>query len=249
MQKTIVIIPTYNEAENLPRITSSLFELHIDGLEILVVDDASPDGTGQLADQLALQYPDHFHIMHRAGKLGLGTAYIQGFKWAIEHGGDYIIHMDADFSHPPNCIPQFLALISDYDVVVGSRYIKGGRLDEHWPWYRRLLSWWANSVWVRVILGTHTRDATAGFKCWQASALQNIGLDRVHSTGYVFMVEMCYLAEKLGYRIKEIPIYFAERSVGDSKMDSRIKIEAAIRVFEIRMRYHDLKPSDNYVRR
>jgi dolichol-phosphate mannosyltransferase len=248
MPKTIVIIPTYNEAENLPRITLALFELNIDGLEILVVDDASPDGTGKLADQLVLQYPDRFHIMHRAGKLGLGTAYIQGFKWAIEQGYQNIIHMDADFSHPPNCIPQFLALISDYDVIVGSRYIKGGRLDEHWPWYRRLLSWWANSVWVRVILGTHTRDATAGFKCWQASALQNIGLDRIHSTGYIFTVEMCYLAEKLGYRIKEIPIYFAERSLGDSKMDSGIKIEAALRVFEIRKRYHDLKPSDSYVR-
>jgi dolichol-phosphate mannosyltransferase len=249
MPKTIVIIPTYNEAENLAKMTSALFDHHIDGLEILVVDDASPDGTGQLADQLALQYPDCLHVMHRPGKLGLGTAYIQGFKWSIEHGAQYIIHMDADFSHSPSYIPQMIALIPNYEVVVGSRYVKGGRLDERWSWYRRLLSWWANSVWVRVILGTKTKDATAGFKCWQATALQNIGLDRVHSTGYVFMVEMCYLAEKLGYRIKEIPIYFEERRVGDSKMDSFIKIEAALRVFEIRMRYHNIKPSDGYVRK
>ena len=249
MSKTIVIIPTYNEAESLPKITSALFELYIDGLEILVVDDASPDGTGELADQLALQYLESFHVMHRAGKLGLGTAYIQGFKWALEHEADYIIHMDADFSHSPSYLPQMLALIPGYDVVVGSRYVKGGRLDESWSWYRRLLSWWANSVWVRFILGTKTRDATAGFKCWQAKALENIGLDRIHSTGYIFTVEMCYLAEKLGYKIKEIPIYFKERSLGDSKMDSGIKIEAALRVFEIRMRYHDLKPPNSNVRK
>jgi dolichol-phosphate mannosyltransferase len=248
MQKTIVIIPTYNEAENLPKITAALFNLNIEGLEILIVDDASPDGTGQLADQLALQYPERFHVIHRAGKLGLGTAYIQGFKWAFDQEAQYIIHMDADFSHSPSFIPQMLALIPDYEVVVGSRYIKGGRLDESWSWYRRLLSWWANSVWVRIILGIKTRDATAGFKCWKAKALQNIDLDGVHSTGYVFTVEMCYMAEKLGYRIKEIPIYFEDRSIGVSKMDTGIKIEAALRVFEIRMHYRHLQPSNNYVR-
>jgi dolichol-phosphate mannosyltransferase len=247
MTKTIIIIPTYNEAENLGKITAALFTLNIEDLEILIVDDNSPDGTGQVADQLALQYPQRFHVMHRAGKLGLGTAYIQGFKWAIDQGADYIIHMDADFSHSPSYIPQMLALIPEYEVVVGSRYVKGGRLDERWSWYRRFLSWWANSVWVRVILGTKTRDATAGFKCWRANALQKIDLDQVHSTGYVFTVEMCYLAEKMGYRIKEIPIYFEERRVGDSKMDSGIKIEAALRVFEIRMRYRHLKPSKSYV--
>jgi dolichol-phosphate mannosyltransferase len=249
MPKTIVVIPTYNEAENLAKITTALFELNLDGLEILIVDDASPDGTGQLADQLAIQYPGRFHVMHRAGKLGLGTAYIQGFKWAIQNGAQYIIHMDADFSHPINCIPQFLTLIPDYDVVVGSRYVKGGRLDEHWPWYRRLLSWWANSVWVRVILGTKTKDATAGFKCWQAKSLQGIDLDSVRSTGYIFQVEMCYLAEKLGYRIKEIPIYFEERRIGESKMDTGVKVEAALRVFELRSRYRNLKPSNSYVRK
>ena len=248
MPKTIVVIPTYNEAENLPKMTAALFELGIEGLEILVVDDASPDGTGQLADQFVGQYPGKFHVIHRAGKLGMGSAYVQGFQWAINYGGQYIIHMDADFSHPVSAIPQMLALIPDYDVIVGSRYVKGGRLDERWSWYRRLLSWWANSVWVRVILGTKTRDATAGFKCWTAKALQHIGLERIRSNGYIFQVEMCYLAEQLGYRIKEIPIYFEDRRLGISKMGTGIQVEAALRVFDIRRRHHHLQPRDGYVR-
>lgn len=245
----MVVIPTYNEAENLPKITAELIKLGIDGLEILVVDDASPDGTGQIADQLANQFPGKFHVIHRSGKLGMGSAYVQGFLWAIDQGVQNIIHMDADFSHPISTIPRMLTLISDYDVVIGSRYIAGGRLDERWSWYRRLLSWWANSVWVRLILGTRTRDATAGFKCWTAKALQHIGLERIRSNGYIFQVEMCYLAERLGYRIKEIPIYFAERVLGQSKMDNSIKLEAALRVFDIRRRYHHLQPLEGNVRK
>lgn len=248
MPKTVVVIPTYNEAENLAQITEALYKLNIDSLEILIIDDASPDGTGKLADQLALKYPDRFHVMHRAGKLGLGSAYIQGFRWAILQGAQDIIQMDADFSHSPSYIPQFLNLIPEYDVVVGSRYIKGGKLDERWSWFRRLLSWWANSVWVRVILWTKTKDATAGFKCWKAKALQGIGLDSVCSNGYIFQVEMCYLAEKRGYRIKEIPIYFEDRRIGHSKMNVGIKIEAALRVFDIRFRHRNLHPRNGYVR-
>jgi dolichol-phosphate mannosyltransferase len=249
MPKTIVVIPTYNEVENLPKITMALFDLAIDGLEILVVDDASPDGTGQLADELAQQYAGKFHTLHRAGKLGLGSAYVQGFQWAIDHGAQNIIHMDADFSHPLSSIPQMLSLIPDYDVVVGSRYVKGGRLDERWSWYRKLLSWWANSVWVHLILGTRTKDATAGYKCWTAQALQNIGLERIRSNGYIFQVEMCYLAERLGYHIKEIPIYFEDRRLGESKMNARIQIEAALRVFDLRSRYHQLSSSHGHVRK
>ena len=248
MPRTLIVIPTYNEAENLPKITSELFGLGMDGLEILVVDDSSPDGTGQVADKLAEQFSGKFHCIHRPGKQGLGTAYIQGFRWAIDHGAENILHMDADFSHSPRYVPQLLALIADYDVVVGSRYIKGGSTDNSWSWYRKLLSWWANSVWVRLILGTKTKDATAGFKCWKAKALQNIGLEQVRSNGYIFQVEMCYLAERLGYRIKEIPIYFEDRRIGQSKMGTRIQVEAALRVFEIRRRYHHLQPSNNYVR-
>jgi dolichol-phosphate mannosyltransferase len=244
MPKTLVVIPTYNEVENLSKISAALFELKVDGMEILDVDDNSPDGTGQLADQLVDQYPGRFHVIHRSGKLGLGTAYIQGFQWALTQGFQYIIHMDADFSHSPEFVPQMLNFIPDYDVVVGSRYTKGGRLDVQWPWYRRLLSWWANSIWVRLILGTKTKDSTAGFKCWTADALQRINLEQVRSTGYIFQVEMCYLAEKLGFRIKEIPIYFEERKVGESKMDSSVKLEAALRVIELRSRYRNIKPSD-----
>lgn len=241
MLKTMVVIPTYNEASNLPEMAQALFGLSIDGLEILIVDDASPDGTGAVAERLAQEHPGRFHVLHRPGKQGLGTAYIQGFTWALQHGAECLIQMDADFSHSPEYIPQFLKHIEQVDVVVGSRYVKGGRLDERWSWWRWLLSWWANSVWVRVILGTKTKDATAGFKCWRADALRQIGLERIHSNGYVFQVEMCYVAEKLGLRILEIPIYFEDRRIGQSKMSVPIKIEAALRVFDIRMRHHRIK--------
>ena len=240
--KTIVVIPTYNEAENLPAITAELLALGIEGLEILVVDDASPDGTGEVADDLARRYPGIFHVMHRPGKLGLGTAYVQGFTWALQHDADFIIQMDADFSHSPTYIPKFLELIKDYDVVVGSRYVEGGQLDERWSLWRWFLSWWANSVWTRLILGVHTKDATAGFKCWRRSALERIGLDRIRSNGYVFQVEMAYVAEKIGLRIHETPIYFEDRRIGQSKMTVPVKFEAAVRVFEIRWRHRHVQP-------
>jgi dolichol-phosphate mannosyltransferase len=240
--KTIVVVPTYNEADNLPTITGELLAQGVDGLEILIVDDASPDGTGQVADDLARRYPGIFHVMHREGKLGLGTAYVQGFKWALEHGADFVIQMDADFSHSPAYIPKFLELIEEYDVVVGSRYVEGGQLDERWGIGRWFLSWWANSIWTRLILGVHTKDATAGFKCWRRSALQRIGLDRIRSNGYVFQVEMAYVSEKIGLRIFEAPIYFEDRRIGQSKMTVPIKFEAAARVFEIRWRHRNVQP-------
>ena len=241
--KTIVVIPTYNEAENLPAITAELFKLDIPDLHILVVDDDSPDGTGKIADDLAERcYPGRLHVLHRQGKLGLGTAYIAGFTWALEQGADYIIQMDADFSHSPAYIPQLLEKIKDNDVVVGSRYVGGGELDERWSWWRWFLSWWANSVWTRGILGVQTRDATAGFKCWHRSALQRIGLERITSNGYVFQVEMAYVSEKLNFRILEIPIFFEDRRIGQSKMTVPVKIEAALRVFEIRLRHRNVKP-------
>lgn len=239
----VVVIPTYNEADNLPTITAELLALGIDGLEILIVDDASPDGTGQVGDDLAERYPRTFHIIHRPGKMGLGTAYVQGFKWALEHGADFILQMDADFSHSPAYIPRFLEAIKDYDVVVGSRYVKGGQLDERWSLWRWFLSWWANSVWTRFILGVHTKDATAGFKCWRRRALEKIGLDRIRSNGYVFQVEMSYVAEKIGLQILEIPIYFEDRRIGKSKMTVPVKLEAAIRVFEIRWRHRHAEPA------
>jgi len=166
---------------------------------------------------------------------------VQGFKFALEHGADYIIQMDADFSHSPSYIPKFLELIQDYDVVVGSRYVKGGRLDEHWSFGRYLLSWWANSVWTRLILGVRVKDATAGFKCWRRETLEGIGLERVNSSGYVFQVEMAYLTEKLGYRLVEIPIYFEDRRIGKSKMTMSVKLEAAWRTWEVRWRHRGLR--------
>ena len=242
MEKTIVVIPTYNEAENLREISRAVFDLGIDNLELLIVDDDSPDGTGLIADQLADQFSGKFHVIHRQGKKGLGTAYIQGFNWALVHGAQNIIQMDADFSHSPEYIPQFLSRIVDYDVVVGSRYVSGGKLDEDWGWGRWFLSWWANSIWVRLILGVRTKDATAGFKCWRASALRKIGLERIRSNGYVFQVEMCYVSERIGLRIEEIPIFFEDRRIGKSKMSIPVKLEAALRVFEIRQRHHNTLP-------
>ena len=240
---TFVVIPTYNEADNLSAMAAELFTLDVKDLQVLIVDDNSPDGTGDIAEDLAQRcYPGRLHIIHRTGKMGLGTAYITGFNWTLEHGADYIIQMDADFSHSPTYISQMLEHILTYDVVVGSRYVGGGQLDERWSWWRWFLSWWANSVWTRSILGVKTKDATAGFKCWRRSALENIGLERINSNGYVFQVEMAYVAEKLNFRILEIPIYFEDRRIGKSKMSVPVKIEAALRVFEIRWRHRNIQP-------
>ena len=241
--KLLVVIPTYNEADNLPAMAGELLALDLLGLEILIVDDNSPDGTGEIADDLAERHQDHVHVLHRAGKLGLGTAYIAGFNYALEHGADLIVQMDADFSHSPIYIPQFVEAIDGYDVVVGSRYVTGGRTDERWSWWRYFLSWWANSVYTRLILGVKVKDATAGFKCWRRATLEGIGLERVRSNGYVFQVEMAYLTEKLGYRFLELPIYFEDRRIGQSKMTVPVKIEAALRTWQLRWRHRDAKRS------
>lgn len=241
-EKTMVVIPTYNEADNLPVIVAELLALGLEGLEILVVDDNSPDGTGEIADQLVSRFPGVIHVLHRKGKLGLGTAYIAGFHYALEQGADYVVQMDADFSHSPGYIPQFLKLIKEYDVVVGSRYVSGGELDEQWGFGRYLLSWFANSIYTRLILGLKVKDSTAGFKCWRRKVLESIGLDDIHAGGYIFQVEMAYVTEKKGFRVKEIPIRFEDRRIGQSKMDMPVKMEAALRVWEIRWRYRNLCP-------
>jgi dolichol-phosphate mannosyltransferase len=224
--------------------TEALFNLDIPSLNILIVDDESPDGTGLIADELVARHPDRVHVLHRTEQRGLGRAYIAGFRWALEHGADLIVQMDCDFSHSPSYIPQFLEHIKEYDVVVGSRYVPGGKTDEDWGLGRWLLSWWANSIYTRLILGCKTRDATAGFKCWRRETLQGIDLSRIRSQGYIFQVEMAYVTEKLGYRIVEIPIYFEDRRIGQSKMTMPVKIEAALRVFEVRRRHRRLRPHD-----
>lgn len=237
-----VVLPTYNEAENLAALTEALWSLPL-RLNVLVVDDASPDGTGQLADQLAAAHPDRLSVVHRAGKLGLGTAYLQGFRQALAAGAEAVVQMDADFSHSPYYLPEFVDGLRECDVVVGSRYVPGGRLDERWETGRVLLSAWAN-LYARAILGIRARDATAGFKVWRAATLAGIGLDRIRSNGYVFQVEMAYVTERLGYRVLEQPIYFEDRRIGRSKMDMPIKFEAAWRVWQVALRHRRLTPGD-----
>jgi dolichol-phosphate mannosyltransferase len=241
--KLMVVTPTYNEVRNLSPLTAELFALDLEGLEILVVDDDSPDGTGRLADELSQRYADRFHVIHRTGDRGLGLAYREGFRYALDAEADLVVQMDADFSHSPHYIPQFLETIKDgYDVVVGSRYVSGGELDEKWSLGRYLLSWWANSAYSRPILGLEVKDATAGFKCWRRSALLGIDLSTIRSNGYVFQVEMAYVCQRLGYKVAEIPIYFEDRRIGESKMSMLVKIEAALRVWEVWWRHRHLRP-------
>lgn len=234
--KFIQITPTYNEAENLPRLAAALFEQNIPGFHLLVVDDNSPDGTGQVADALAEQYPGRMTVLHRAGKEGLGKAYIQAFRHALDQGADVIGMMDADLSHPPERVPALLAALEHADVAIGSRYAPGGSLDEDWPFWRKGLSAFANA-YARVILGLPIRDATGGFRLWRRSALEAIPFEESRSNGYVFIVELAYLAKLAGLRFAELPIDFSERTRGDSKMSLRIQIEAAFRVWQLRRLY------------
>ena len=239
--KPIVVVPTYNEAENIPALVPALFELRVPGLEVLVVDDQSPDGTGAIAEGLTASYAGRLHTLHRTGLRGLGRAYLDGFTWALAHSADAIIQMDADFSHSPAYLPQFLSLLPECDVIVGSRYVTGGRLDEHWEQGRVLLSTWAN-FYARSLLRMHTQDVTAGFKCWRRSALEAIRIQRVRSNGYVFQVEMAYLSERLGLRVREVPIYFEDRRIGQSKMSIPVKLEAAWRVWQVWLRHCRARP-------
>ena len=240
--QTFVVIPTYNEAGNLPVLVAELVALDVQGLHLLIVDDNSPDGTGRIADELAERYPGTVLVRHREVKQGLGRAYLDGFRRAMDLGADYVIQMDADFSHPPTTIPAMLAGMADADVVVGSRYVHGGQLDERWSWWRRFLSWWANEIWSRRLLGLKSRDITAGFKCWRRATLEGIDLDRVHSDGYAFQVEMTYLTERLGYHIEEIPIYFEDRRIGKSKMSVPVKLQGALDVIRILYRHRHVTP-------
>jgi dolichol-phosphate mannosyltransferase len=239
--RTVVVIPTYNEADNLPCLVAELHALSVPGLSILIVDDNSPDGTGRVADELAARLPGVVIVCHRQQKEGLGRAYVAGFEQALAMAADAVVQMDADFSHPPARIPEMLGLLADYDVVVGSRYVPGGQLDERWSWWRRFLSWWANEVWARGILGLRTRDITAGFKCWRSATLAGIGLGRVCSNGYAFQVEMAYLTERLGYRVKEAPIYFEDRRIGKSKMSVPVKLQGAVDVIRIWLRHRNVR--------
>jgi len=242
--RTIVVVPTYNEANNIAPLAAALWELDLPDLAVLIVDDNSPDGTAAIAEDLARANPGRLYVLRRPGKQGLGTAYKAGFQRAIELGAEAVVQMDADFSHSPAYLPEMVSLLDEYDVVVGSRYVEGGRLDERWGFGRFLLSWWANAVYTRFILGTQQRDTTSGFRAWRTETLLGMGLHRIKSNGYDFQVELTYLTEKLGYRAREIPIYFEDRRIGQSKMSNAVKLESALRVWEIRWRYRGLSPAD-----
>lgn len=229
--RALVITPTYNERENLERLVEQVLA-QAPEIEMLVVDDASPDGTGQIADAIAERNP-RVHVLHRSGKLGLGTAYIAGFRWGIERGYDYLLEMDADFSHDPLHLPQFLDAIREYDLVLGSRYLEGRVTVINWPMGRLLLSYFANA-YARVVTGLPVADATGGFKCFRREVLEAIDLDAVESEGYAFQIEMSFRAWKKGFRIGEIPIVFVDRTLGESKMSKRIVREAVWKVWKLR---------------
>jgi dolichol-phosphate mannosyltransferase len=242
--RTMIVVPTYNERENLPAFVDALFALNVSDLEILVVDDNSPDGTGDLAEELRSQYEQRVHVLHRAEKQGLGPAYIAGFKEALSLNADYIVQMDADFSHQPKYILTMLEMIDRYDLVLGSRFMRGGGVDESWSFYRKMLSLWANRIYTPLILRLPVYDATGGFKMWKRQTLLGMNLDRIESNGYVFQVEMTYVAHRLGYKIGEFPIYFPDRQHGSSKMSSKVALEAAARVWQILARHQALRPRD-----
>ena len=236
MSKYLVVTPTYNEKENIERIIRKVFSLPI-GADMLIVEDNSPDGTAEIVKQLMTEFPERLFIIERKGKLGLGTAYLTGFKWALEHGYDYVCEMDADFSHNPDDLPRMFEACESGkgDVVIGSRYVDGKISVVNWPIGRLLMSYYA-SVYVRLVTGMKVYDATAGFVCYSRKVLERMKFDKVKFVGYAFQIEMKYTATKLGFRVHEIPIVFTDRVLGESKMSMRIFKEAFFGVFSLRFR-------------
>jgi dolichol-phosphate mannosyltransferase len=232
-EKIFIIIPTYNEKSNIEKLLEQVFGLDIENLHILVVDDNSPDGTGQLVESLKSKY-SNLEILHRNEKSGLGRAYIAGFKYVLKKDSDLIFEMDADFSHHPKYIPEFLKAAENYDLVLGSRYIKGGGT-ENWNWLRKLISRFGN-IYARLILGVPFKDLTGGFKCYRRKVLESINLDNLESVGYNFQIETTYHAWKKGFKITEIPIIFTERAEGKSKFDVKIIIESFWKVLKLKFK-------------
>ena len=230
----IIIIPTYNEKENIEKIVRAVFALE-KCFHILVIDDGSPDGTAQIVKSLmATEFADRLFLLERSGKLGLGTAYITGFRWALEHGYEYVFEMDADFSHDPNDLPRLYSACANegYDVAIGSRYVSGVNV-VNWPMGRVLMSYFA-SKYVRLVTGVPIHDTTAGFKCYRRQVLQTIELDKIRFKGYGFQIEMKYTAYKIGFKIKEVPVVFVNRQEGTSKMSGGIFGEAFFGVMRLR---------------
>ncbi len=230
--RILVIIPTYDEAENLPRIVPRVLEQD-DRIEVLVVDDASPDGTGAIADALAAEEP-RVHVLHRSGKQGLGRAYLAGFYYGLDEGYDILFEMDADFSHPPDALPTLISKLDEADVVIGSRYVDGRVTVSNWPMSRLLISYFG-SRYARIITGMPVSDGTGGFNGWKRSVLEKVKLDRVRSNGYAFQIELKFRAWRAGFKLVESPILFTERDTGESKMSKRIVREAIWRVWWLRI--------------
>jgi dolichol-phosphate mannosyltransferase len=235
-----VVLPTYNEAANLPVIVVALLDLPLNGLRIIVADDNSPDGTGGVAEELAARFGEgRMSVVHRPGKQGLGRAYVDGMTRAVRAGAEFVVQMDSDLSHGPEYLSQMLGVLlsTDSDVVIGSRYVVGASVARDWSWHRKMLSSFANT-YVRVLLRLGIRDVTAGFKLWRSSALQAIDVASLRSNGYSFQVEMNYRASKRGLKIMELPIHFAERTEGESKMSLRVQLESALMPFFLWYRGH-----------
>lgn len=231
MNEVLVIVPTYNERDNVEPITTAILAAE-PRVDVLVVDDNSPDGTGQLADELAAKQP-RIKVLHREKKQGLGKAYLHAFKWALEHGYQYVLEMDADFSHDPKYLPKLIdEAKSGADLVLGSRYVEGGGT-VNWGPLRKLISR-GGSLYARSILGVRTRDLTGGFKCFRRSVLEALDLDSVKSTGYAFQIELTYRALKAGFTVREVPIVFEDRRVGQSKMSRKIFVEALTMVWKLK---------------
>ena len=236
MPKYLVVTPTYNEKENIENIIRKVFSLPI-GAHMLIVEDNSPDGTADIVKRLMGEFGDRLFIMERKGKMGLGTAYLAGFKWALEHGYDYVCEMDADFSHNPDDLPRMFGACEEGkgDVIIGSRYVDGKISVVNWPMGRLIMSYYA-SVYVRMVTGMKVYDATAGFVCYSRKVLEKMKFEKVKFVGYAFQIEMKYTVTKLGYRIHEIPIVFTDRVLGESKMSMKIFKEAFFGVFSLRFR-------------
>jgi dolichol-phosphate mannosyltransferase len=235
--KVTVVVPTYNERDNLPTLVGMLAELRLPDLHVLVVDDNSPDGTGEVADKLVLESPESVGVLHRIKKDGLGRAYVAGIARALDEGADIVIQMDADLSHPVEVIPTMVTMLctTDVAVVLGSRYVHGGSVAGDWAWHRKMLSAWANR-YVNTILRLHVKDATAGFKAWRAETLRRIDVPSIRSNGYSFQVEMNYRTIQQGMRIVEVPIRFEERTDGVSKMSLGVQIESALMPWKLLFR-------------
>ena len=231
--RVLVLIPTYNEREALPSILERL-RSEVPDVDIAVIDDNSPDGTGEIADGFAERDP-RLHVLHRAGKEGLGRAYLHGFRWALERGYDVLVEMDADGSHQPQHLHSILAALDSADVVIGSRWVRGGAV-QNWPWHRKALSVGGN-LYTRVLLGMPVNDATAGFRAYRASALKTIGLDDVASQGYCFQVDLTRRAVRAGLTVREVPITFVEREVGASKMSPDVARESLVSITRWGLRY------------